>query len=49
MAKKIVVLSGSPGKGGNSELLCDQFIPCHGQPLPTASVWDKNGDRPRYS
>lgn len=26
MAKKIVVLSGSPRKGGNSELLCDQFI-----------------------
>lgn len=26
MTKKIVVLSGSPRKGGNSELLCDQFI-----------------------
>lgn len=26
MAKKIVVLSSSPRKGGNSELLCDQFI-----------------------
>jgi len=26
MAKKIVLLSGSPRKGGNSELLCDQFI-----------------------
>lgn len=26
MAKKIVVLSGSPRKNGNSELLCDQFI-----------------------
>lgn len=26
MAKKILVLSGSPRKGGNSELLCDQFI-----------------------
>ncbi|SNB45481.1 flavodoxin family protein [Geobacter sp. DSM 9736] len=26
MSKKIVVLSGSPRKGGNSELLCDQFI-----------------------
>lgn len=26
MAKKIVVLSGSPRKGGNSDLLCNQFI-----------------------
>jgi multimeric flavodoxin WrbA len=26
MSKKIVVLSGSPRKGGNSDLLCDQFI-----------------------
>ena len=26
MAKKIVVLSGSPRKGGNSDLLCDQFM-----------------------
>lgn len=26
MVKKIVVLSGSPRKGGNSDLLCDQFI-----------------------
>lgn len=26
MAKKIVVLSGSPRKGGNSDLLCDQFV-----------------------
>jgi multimeric flavodoxin WrbA len=26
MAKKVVVLSGSPRKGGNSELLCDQFM-----------------------
>jgi len=26
MTKKIVVLSGSPRKNGNSELLCDQFI-----------------------
>ena len=26
MAKKIVILSASPRKGGNSELLCDQFI-----------------------
>lgn len=25
MTKKIIVLSGSPRKGGNSELLCDQF------------------------
>ncbi len=25
MAKKIVVLSASPRKGGNSDLLCDQF------------------------
>lgn len=25
MPKKVVVLSGSPRKGGNSELLCDQF------------------------
>lgn len=26
MSKKVVVLSGSPRKGGNSDLLCDQFI-----------------------
>jgi len=26
MAKKVLVLSGSPRKGGNSELLCDQFL-----------------------
>ncbi len=26
MAKKILVLSGSPRKGGNSDTLCDQFI-----------------------
>lgn len=26
MAKKIVVLAGSPRKGGNSDLLCDQFV-----------------------
>ncbi|MEI6306289.1 MAG: flavodoxin family protein [Deltaproteobacteria bacterium] len=26
MAKKVLVLSGSPRKGGNSELLCDQFM-----------------------
>jgi len=26
MAKKVVVLSGSPRKGGNSDMLCDQFL-----------------------
>lgn len=26
MAKNILVLSGSPRKGGNSDILCDQFI-----------------------
>ncbi len=26
MGKKVLVLSASPRKGGNSELLCDQFI-----------------------
>ncbi|AET67453.1 NADPH-dependent FMN reductase [Desulfosporosinus orientis DSM 765] len=26
MAKKVLVLSASPRKGGNSDLLCDQFI-----------------------
>jgi multimeric flavodoxin WrbA len=26
MAKKVVILAGSPRKGGNSELLCDQFM-----------------------
>lgn len=26
MTKKILVISGSPRKGGNSDLLCDQFI-----------------------
>ena len=26
MSKKILILSGSPRKGGNSDFLCDQFI-----------------------
>ncbi len=26
MSKKVLVLSSSPRKGGNSELLCDQFM-----------------------
>lgn len=26
MKKKVLVLSGSPRKGGNSDLLCDQFV-----------------------
>lgn len=26
MAKKILILSGSPRKGGNSDLLCDEFM-----------------------
>ncbi len=26
MSKNIVVLSASPRKGGNSDILCDQFI-----------------------
>lgn len=26
MAKKVIVLSGSPRNGGNSDLLCDQFM-----------------------
>lgn len=26
MAKKVLVLSASPRQGGNSEILCDQFI-----------------------
>lgn len=26
MSKKVLVLSGSPRKGGNSDILCDQFI-----------------------
>jgi multimeric flavodoxin WrbA len=26
MAKNVLVLSGSPRKGGNSDLLCDQFV-----------------------
>jgi multimeric flavodoxin WrbA len=26
MAKKVLVLSASPRKGGNSDLLCDQFL-----------------------
>ncbi|WP_330676649.1 hypothetical protein [Romboutsia lituseburensis] len=26
MSKNILVLSGSPRKGGNSDILCDQFV-----------------------
>jgi len=26
MSKKVLILSGSPRKGGNSDLLCDQFL-----------------------
>ena len=26
MAKNVVVLSGSPRRGGNSDLLCDRFV-----------------------
>jgi len=26
MAKKVLVLAGSPRKGGNSDRLCDEFI-----------------------
>ena len=26
MSKKILILSGSPRKGGNSDLLCDAFL-----------------------
>lgn len=26
MSKKVLILSGSPRKGGNSDLLCDEFI-----------------------
>ena len=26
MAKKVLILSGSPRKGGNSDLLCDEFV-----------------------
>lgn len=26
MAKKILILSATPRKGGNSDLLCDQFL-----------------------
>ena len=26
MGKKVLVLSGSPRKGGNSDLLCDEFV-----------------------
>ena len=25
MSKKVLILSGSPRRGGNSELLCDEF------------------------
>lgn len=26
MSKKVLILSGSPRKGGNSNLLCDEFM-----------------------
>ena len=26
MGKKVLILSGSPRKGGNSDILCDEFL-----------------------
>lgn len=26
MSKKVLILSGSPRKNGNSDLLCDEFV-----------------------
>ena len=26
MSKKVLILSGSPRRGGNSDLLCDEFV-----------------------
>ena len=26
MSKKVLILSGSPRKGGNSDMLCDEFM-----------------------
>ena len=26
MSKKVLILSGSPRKGGNSDILCDEFM-----------------------
>ena len=26
MAKKVLIISSSPRKGGNSDLLCDEFV-----------------------
>ena len=26
MSKKVLIVSGSPRKGGNSDLLCDEFM-----------------------
>lgn len=26
MDKKVLVISGSPRKGGNSDILCDEFV-----------------------
>ena len=26
MSKKVLIISGSPRKGGNSDLLCDEFM-----------------------
>ena len=26
MSKRVLILSGSPRKGGNSDLLCDRFM-----------------------
>lgn len=26
MSKKVLILSGSPRRGGNSDMLCDEFL-----------------------
>jgi len=44
MAKKVVILSGSPRKGGNSDLLCDRFrqgAECAGHHVEKIRLRDK--------
>ena len=42
MSKKVLILSGSPRKGGNSDFLCDKFL--QGPRKPGMKKWGRMYD-----